>query len=80
MGGGSILFNSDSLVCLFVCPFIPYLEILHWVQVQFRFNFSFGSISVSVQFQFRFNFSFGCVVDKQPFYIRTATEIELIVC
>ena len=67
-GGGSILFNSDQiinifLVCLFVCPFIPYLLILHGVQVQFRFNFSFG-----------------CVVDLQPLYIRTATETELFVC
>ena len=65
-GRGSILFIADlfthiSLVCLFDCLLIPYLEKL-------------GSIICFSLSQFSDVF-----VDKQPLYIRTATETEFIV-
>ena len=55
------LFTHNSLVCLFDCPLIPYLEKL-------------GSIICFSSSQFSDVF-----VDKQPLYIRTATETEFIV-
>ena len=66
-GGESILFNADlftyiSLVCLMVCPFIPYLEIL-------RGSIScFGSFPVLVAFVYKQPI-YNCTATENEFIV-----------